>query len=127
MSNQVSMWKLNMTLLIWYMQTCKYDISSLICIWVIKSATCDCRILKSDVHNFSFSFFLFQLNVHYHSRIFAKYIRRYCKTGGKKNKKTKKKEKKKLKEVGNTHLKKTINSIKALIIYIYINSWSTLY
>ena len=38
----------------------------------------------------------------------------------KKNKKTKKnkKNKKKLKEVGNTHLKKTINSIKALIIYI---------
>ena len=36
-------------------------------------------------------------------------------------KKTKKqkKNKKKLKEVGNTHLKKTINSIKALIIYIY--------
>ena len=29
-----------------------------------------------------------------------------------------KKNKKKLKEVGNTHLKKTINSIKALIIYI---------
>ena len=31
-SNQVSMWKLNMTLIIWYAQTCKYDISSLICI-----------------------------------------------------------------------------------------------
>ena len=32
MSNQVSMWKLNMTFLIWYVQTCKYDISSLIVI-----------------------------------------------------------------------------------------------
>ena len=31
-SNQVSMWKLNLTFLIWYVQTCKYDISSLICI-----------------------------------------------------------------------------------------------
>ena len=32
MSNQVSMWKLNMKILIWYVQKCKYDISSLICI-----------------------------------------------------------------------------------------------
>ena len=36
----------------------------------------------------------------------------------KKKKQKNKKNKKKLKEVGNTHLKKTINSIKALIIYI---------
>ena len=35
-----------------------------------------------------------------------------------KKKQKNKKNKKKLKEVGNTHLKKTINSIKALIIYI---------
>ena len=35
-----------------------------------------------------------------------------------KKQKKNKKNKKKLKEVGNTHLKKTINSIKALIIYI---------
>ena len=30
MSNQVCTWKLNMKILIWYVQTCKYDISSLI-------------------------------------------------------------------------------------------------
>ena len=32
MSNKVNMWKLNMKILIWCVQTCKYDISSLICI-----------------------------------------------------------------------------------------------
>ena len=56
-SNQVSMFKLNVTFLIWYVQTCKYDISSLIYIqqhmiaeslkvmcttFFYKIAACDC-------------------------------------------------------------------------------------
>ena len=49
--------------------------------------------------------------MHYRSRIFAKYIRRYYKTGGKKTKM-------KLKEVGNTQLKRIVNSINHSL-YIY--------
>ena len=80
---------------------------------------CDCRILKSDVHNFSFSFFLFQLNVHYHSRIFQSILKD---TVNLEEKKTKKQKKQKEIERSWKHTPKKNHQFNKSTHYIYINS-----